>query len=247
MSTETIPTRSNGQTIDQTWYNLLMTVLGTDFVPRTAGGVPTADVGNIGTATYPWIRAYIDTGYWAVGDVKLHHTYNALVVAGEGWMLCDGRQITQSAYDTEHGSGHWVTYIGSSPIANLYLPNFTGRYSVGKATTPQTGSSAITAVGNASNLSSLTHTHTVAHNHQWYKDGGTNAGSTYNTSGTQIPVTLAAAVGNVVAAMNSSLANMSRLSDAWTSTSTPTTDTGTLTAGNIQPDSIEITHYMRII
>ena len=157
MATDTLPTRTNGQTIDQTWFANLQAVLGTDFVPRNSSGVATDLAGNLGEAALRFLTAKIAAGYWAPGDYKMHNSYNGAVPAGEGWMLCDGRQVTQAAYDTEHGSGHWATYITqggtlSCPLLNLHLPDFTannGILPVGAATTPQDGSGAITRTGNA--------------------------------------------------------------------------------------------------
>lgn len=51
MSLDTIPTRSNDQTIDATWYNILQDVLSDDVVPRT-GGVPTDNAGACGTTAF---------------------------------------------------------------------------------------------------------------------------------------------------------------------------------------------------
>lgn len=59
MATDTIPARSNGQTIDENWFNLLRTVLGVDHVPRNSSGVATAVGGSLGSATYPWLKLFL--------------------------------------------------------------------------------------------------------------------------------------------------------------------------------------------
>lgn len=59
MATDTIPARSNGQFIDENWFNLLRTVLGVDLVPRNASGVATAVAGSVGSSTYPWSKFYL--------------------------------------------------------------------------------------------------------------------------------------------------------------------------------------------
>lgn len=246
MSTETVPDRSNGQTIDQTWYNLLKSIIGGNFVPRNASGVATADGGTLGDSTYTWMRAYITTGYWSLGDIKLHHSYNGAAPIGHGWMLCDGRQVTSATYNTEHGANTFATYIVSTPFLNLFLPNFTSRYPVGKAATTQDGSIAITAVGNVSNTSNLSHAHTVAHNHQYYHDVGSGGtGRTYDSSGAETNVSNAVSSGPNLACTGTAT-NITRMGDSYTKTATPTTSTD-LASANIQPDSIEVQYYMRII
>lgn len=52
MSTSTIPTRSNNQTIDQTWFNILQSALGGDIVARNSSGVATQNGGNLGSSAY---------------------------------------------------------------------------------------------------------------------------------------------------------------------------------------------------
>jgi hypothetical protein len=58
MSTSSIPTRANLQTIDQTWFNIIQNVLGVDFVPRNASGVAVDLAGNMGTLTFAWAALY---------------------------------------------------------------------------------------------------------------------------------------------------------------------------------------------
>jgi hypothetical protein len=59
VSADTIPARSNGQTINETWFNLIRSVLGVDLVPRNASGVATAVAGSLGSATYPWLKVFL--------------------------------------------------------------------------------------------------------------------------------------------------------------------------------------------
>lgn len=98
-------------------------------------------------------------------------------------MLCDGRTVSQAHYDTEHGSGHWATYVGSSPINGKNLPDFTGdKLAYGVAATTQDGSSPISTVG-ADGFD-------IGHVHEWYQytsDGiaGVNdLNKSYNSAGT---------------------------------------------------------------
>lgn len=59
MSTDTIPTRANDQTIDETWYNVIQDALGTDLVPRAANGIPGDAAGSLGSSSYLWLAAYV--------------------------------------------------------------------------------------------------------------------------------------------------------------------------------------------
>lgn len=207
MGNNTIPVRANSQVIDETWFNILISVMSGDLTPRL-GNAASANAGSLGNPALPFLRAAISAGYWAAGDYKYHNSYNGLCPAGEGWMLCDGRQITLANYDAEHGAGHFATFItgagGGTPILNKFLPNFStaqGRYAVGSPTTPQDGSIAITPVGNTA------HSAPIAF----------GAGTAINTS---------TAVPTVPVTVNTQLGNHNN---------------------NIQPDSIAVQVYMRII
>jgi hypothetical protein len=238
-----------GGRVQTSHVNQYFTALGLDFVPRNSSGTPTNIGGSLGSSTYKWLKSFVESGYWRAGDLKMHHTYNGTVVCGEGWMLSDGRVINQANYDTEKGAGHWATYVVSSPLDGKYLPNFTGRYGVGKATTTQDGTVAITTVGNASNQVDISHTHTVAnHVHQWLVDQGTSTNNaSYNSGGSQTNftfnttasgehiVTLQGAVSRVSGSYYTSLAGGQTSSSSGSSTQ------------SIQPDSVEVQYCMRII
>lgn len=58
MSNETIPARANGQAIDDSWFNLLRSVLNGSLFPRTAG-VATDQGGSLGDSSYRWLAAYL--------------------------------------------------------------------------------------------------------------------------------------------------------------------------------------------
>lgn len=167
MGSDTLVARTNGQTIDETWFNVIRSILSGDIFARNANGVVESLSGNLGSETYKFLKAHIASGYWKCGDLKIHNTYNGLTGCeiDQGWMLCDGRVIAGSSYDVEHGSGSWNTYIITSPLDGRYLPNYTNRYIVGASATTQTGTSAFTTVGNASHQININHTHTIAHTH----------------------------------------------------------------------------------
>jgi microcystin-dependent protein len=229
--------------------------------------VVTSLAGSLGNTLYKWSAGYIeqiflddsngvelrDRGYWQVGDIKIHHSYNGAAGPGHGWMLCDGRQITEAAYNTEHGSGTWSTYIGSSALTNKYLPNMTGKYPVGKATTPQDGSVAITGVGNASHQVDLQHTHTAtAHVHKWYKRNGTSTSDqSHDSNGSLTDIIdgsakTASSNGIEVSHAEVGVPTLGT-ADLYTDSKQPANANSLSTTQSIQPESIEVQYYMRIV
>jgi hypothetical protein len=173
-------------------------------------------------------------------------------------MLCDGRQITQANYNTEHGADTWTTFIGSSPLTNKYLPNLTGKYLVGDTVTSQDGTSTITSVGWTANTANLSHRHNVAaHNHVWYQpNNSATAGNTFDVSGsssTLLDTTLGAGSPLHIAVGDTSTSRIiigqslgGAFSSLYTNNASPQTDL-TLTSVSIQPESIKVQYYMRII
>lgn len=162
MGLNNLPTRANGQNVDETWFNRIKSALVGVFVPRTSLGVPEAEIGSVGTETYRWKKAFISSGHLFLGAIKMKYRYTSVSVPiDKGWMLCDGRIITEANYDAEHGAGSWVSHgVAASSIAGKYLPNFDAKYLrgvLGDATQTQDGNSAITTVGAAS--VSVGHTH----------------------------------------------------------------------------------------
>ncbi len=237
MSIERIPTRSDGQVIDESWFNTIIRSLVDYFVPRDTNGEAADFAGSLGTSSLRWLKAFISEGHWSVGDFKYHHSYNGTVDAGEGWMLCDGRTISQANYDTEHGSGHWATYVGSSLIDGKKLPNLTSKYLVGKASTTQDGSGTITPVGNTS------HQVNLAHNQKVYSvvNSVTSSDTVYDSSGNPVTITQQAGktgVGNY---------QLSATEQAFLPTTLMYGDSQLSATQSVQPDSIEVQIYMRII
>lgn len=265
MSTDTIPSRTNGQIIDATWFNVIQSVLGGNFVPRVSAGSATTEAGSLGDGTFNWLKAFIQSGYWTAGDIKIHHSYNGAAPPGHGWMLCDGRQITQANYEAEHGAGTWNTYVGSSPLANKYLPDFAnagqGRYPMGASTTTADGSVAIPSAGNADHNVNLSHYHTVdPHGHKWYHGTGsqTTSDTTFDSNGNAINVptsgtTKNAGVGGFASAeyyagdSNASLDHNPGACDLYTDQVAQPNTTTSLGVNYVAPDSIKVQYYMRII
>lgn len=222
MSTESIPTRKPRQTIVQAWLNLIRSVVAVDIVPRATGGGPLANAGPLGSSTYKYKRAYVFVGYFGPGDIEFMYDYNGTLTVPEGWMLCDGRQITESNYNTEHGSGKWATYIGSSPLNNKYLPNLNNKF-LQYGSNTQDGSSALTFVNNAGHIKNATHNH------------GTKNTSVFSTSNT---------VGGWTSP--GSLYFQGLATDPVTHSHGYTANNATLNV-SIKPESIACRAYMRII
>lgn len=51
---DSIPTRSDGQTITADWSNLFKRVLSQDFLPRNSSGVVTDKAGSLGSSSFNW-------------------------------------------------------------------------------------------------------------------------------------------------------------------------------------------------
>lgn len=58
MGLGTIPARLNGQTIDETWFNLIRTVLAGDLVPRTSGAAVLDLSASLGSTTFTYLAMY---------------------------------------------------------------------------------------------------------------------------------------------------------------------------------------------
>lgn len=216
--------------IQKTHVNKFQTALAGDILARNTSGVPTDESGNLGSAAIQFLRAYVKTGAWVVGDTKTHHSYNGLCPPGEGWMLCNGNIVNQANYDSEHGAGHWATYIGTSPLNGKYLPNMDSRYVCYRNATAQDGTVAITQVGNALNAINLQHTHvTPSHTHGFAHDHGIAAGTDFGGVGTGKAYLTTAA------------------STSTTDGTSPTINNSLSASQSIAPDSIEFQLYMRII
>ena len=197
MGNNTLETKSAGQTISQDDVNQYKTAMNGDLVPRNTSGAPTTDGGNLGNSTYAWKKADITTGYLFPGQVIMFHDFNGTLTPGQGWMKLNGDVVNSTTYDAIHGAGSWTTYIGSSSLSGLNLPDSTDKYPVGTASTAQDGSSPITYDGNASNQIDFSHTHTMntLHNHKWHRSdnvAGNLDFSTFTSAGAEQSYTRAA-------------------------------------------------------
>lgn len=238
MGSGALPTRADLDVMDAAWWNAFQDAIKGDFVPRDASTAVAGDYeASLGSALFRWKRLNVKSGHFSVGDIKYRHSYNGLTSPGAGWMLCDGRQITEANYDAEHGAGAWAEQIGTSSLEDKFLPNLIARYAVGKAATSQDGSIAITPVGNTSHLINL------RHGHQWYQNNGAGSHDTvYDSNGaaTTLSSTFTSNLsGNYYWIRYAQQVNTT-FNSAWS-------DKQLGTAVNIQPESIEAQPYMRII
>jgi len=246
--------------------NQYATALEGDQVPRNTSGVPTANAGSQGTSALPYLKTHVSSGYWSAGDMKMHHSYNGAVGPGQGWMLCNGRTITEANYDAEFSAGDFATFIGSSPLLNKDLPDMDNKYPVGADATTQDGSAPLTFVGNATHQINIQHSHTinshthivVAHNHQWVDEAGaTSNDSTWDINGNALILPQGAdkTTGGRHVHNSSTDGDVQVLGDSWTENEAPLTgtqsDSGTdnqlSTTQSVQPESLQVQYFMRII
>jgi len=193
------------------------------------------DTYDLGTSTKRWSTIYskkiiTNIGQWQVGNIKQRYSYNNTVPVEQGWMLCDGRQVTIANYDAEHSSGSWTTYIGSSvgasPIANLYLPQLCNNYlPIGASATSEAGTSALSTFGLVSTNNNIT---IAAHSHTY------NISHTHNVISTT--VSFISADYDVLYANNNS----------YSSGATSTSVTPAVTF-DVTPKSSKVQYYMKII
>ena len=257
MGTSNIPEASDGQPIADTDHNSIRGALIGDQVPRNASGTATANEGDCGTETYPYKRANITTGYLFAGMIMAFHDYNALLGGGQGWMKCDGSVINETNYNALHGAGSWATYIGTSPLDSKYLPAMNDKYLVGATNTTQAGTGALTFVGNTAHSYTVgTHNHSIPdHYHTWYVPRtGTSDDQSY-LSGVLNDIHEvskgAGAYGVVVAAAAAVALKLDGSTDGLSTSVQSTASQVTNTEGghnvDVQPESLEVEYWMRII
>jgi hypothetical protein len=184
-------------------------------------------------------------GGYGIGEVFWVHTYNGIIAARAGCMKCDGRIINEANYDAEHTTD-WADDVGTTALDGKYLPNLVGKYPLGASTTTQTGATAITAVGNASHQVNLQHTHTgPSHNHMWYnEDGSGNDAKSFSSGGGSQDLNIADDGGTGIARSSGNTFSDDLYTDM---AGTGATGNGGSTTQNVQPESIELVPYMKIV
>lgn len=252
---------NDGDTITADLFNQYFQAFRGNIVPRNSSGVPTDLAGTLGESAKRFLKAFIASGYWNCGDIKYHEDFGGTKPVGQGWMKADGRVVNQTNYDTEHGAGAWATYIVSSCLDGVTLPDFDNMYAVGETTSSQWGD----AVGNSSHQINIAHTHTMPHTHstpnhvhkifEW--TDFSNDAEIYNSSGNANSMSKAANSSTTaqwvvdVGDPDNALAE-----DAYTnnsgggttgSASSSTTSSELSSTQSIQPRSIKLGVYVRII
>jgi len=190
-----------------------------------------------------------------VGAVTWVHDFNGLINPPEGFMKANGQLCNEANYDSEHGAGTWDLEVGTSPLDGLYLPNLVSKYAVGSSTTPQTGETPIPSVGNTSHEIAFTHTHTANHNHKWYESNGNNAhDQTYNSGGAAVTLPeilkhpTSGGPYNLLLSTSVSFGYAANtINDSYTDNDSTTSSTGSVATKNIQPESIALIPYIRIV
>lgn len=150
---------------DAEHWNKINDALSGDILPRDADGVASAGAGELGTSTFPFLRAEIISAYCYGGFLIPWYDYAGAVPLPQGYMLCNGDQVTRVKYNEQHRSSisdtfdYWATYVESSPVENLYTPDMRDRHLKGTTGTLQSGITAITPSGNIGNTINLSHNH----------------------------------------------------------------------------------------
>lgn len=189
-----------------------------------------------------------------VGEIRMMHTFNTTLSLPRGWMKCNADVVNQVNYDALHGGGAYTTDgIAASPLLNKNLPSALSKYPVGVSTTAQTGASAITYVGNASNQVNLSHDHTVEfHNHLWYDETGTNvADNSFDINGATIPIAQDSDAGGAgdygIQVVQKDNVALHLGQNFYTNNANPDTNTNLSTTQSIQPHSFEVIYLIKVI
>ena len=255
MGTGSFTDQNDGEVADAVDVQQLIDAGKGDLVPRNSSGVATANAGDLGTSTYPFKKAHITTGFFCAGMIMPIHDFNGTITPGQGWMKCDGSIINETNYDAIHGAGSWDTFIGSSALDGKYTPNMNNKYLVGVTNTTQTGASALTSVGNASHASSAaSHSHSLPnHNHIWYGSTGDSAtdDATYDSNSSSSNITATSKTGGEYIQVGSGAGLGLKNDDGnnlYTSIDIGQSNTGLASpAVNVQPESIQVEYWIRII
>jgi len=251
MGSGTLTDATDGTTAAADAVNQYRSALVQVLFPRNVSGVVADLAGEIGSSSIEWLKAHIASGYWKLGDIKPHHTYNGAAPIDQGWFPCLGGVINETNYDAIHGAGAWDIYVVSSALDGLYSPDMTGKYLVGAAATAQDGTGALTFTGNASNQTDIAHTHTgPEHGHQWYESNATTeSDQTFDTGGNLEVITTGSTktAGNVAIESEAAQVNPPGADMHTSHAGTGLTGSGGSGTQDIQPESLEVIYYLRII
>lgn len=257
MGNNSLATKSLGQVIAPEDPNQYKQALSGDLFPRNSAGEVGNETASLGSDSVKFKSLHVATGQWVAGDIKLHHSYNGLLSPGQGWFPCLGALINESAYDAIHGAGSWDNYIGVSALDGKYAPGSNDTYFVNKASTPQTGSTAMTKEGNASHLANIDHAHTMgSHNHQVIDFRGSGLTTRlYDVSGARYSITTmnkgsGRGFEASLSGADSVVENATNGGAAYTSMDGQLTSTSNMNGSNlknIKPDSYAVQYWIRIV
>lgn len=150
---------------DEEHFNNVQQAMSEDILPRNVDGDPEDLAGDIGTPTFPWLKLSVKTGHLAAGFIIPFYDYDGLLSLPHGYMICNGDQITRSAYNNQHRTSltdttdYWATYVNSSPFEDLYLPGGDGRFLMGSVDPTHDGLTPVPESGNPSSQIDLSHDH----------------------------------------------------------------------------------------
>lgn len=144
---------------DQTNFNNVHTAIAGDVVPRNASAVATDKAGDLGTELYQWKTGHVVVGYVPTGTIMPFYDFGGTLATPQGWMVCDGSLVSSTTYDSQHASGDWVEYVGSSEFEGLYLPSMNNKFVSGTSGATEAGTTPLADVGNAASSLNLAHTH----------------------------------------------------------------------------------------
>lgn len=238
MGDNTLVSVSNGDKAIAETVNQYTTALKGDLIPRDSSSIATNEGGNLGSESARWLKAFIESGCFSVGDIKPHHTFNGAAPIGQGWFPCNGDVINQVNYDAIFSEGDWDKYVIASLLDGKYSPNLVDKYLIGSNTTTETGDTEILPVGNSGNATDLSHTHQDSgHSHQWRIGAGYSGRLVNNT-----------AVGDALT-WNSggSYINYNAGIDGHVQFTSTETESALSSTTDIQPESIRTIYLIRIV
>lgn len=244
MGENTLEEQINSETVASSDVNQFRTALLENHVPRNSSGSPEDEAGSLGSSSLKWFKTHIQGGCWSAGDIKPHHTFSGAAPITNGWFPCNGSIINQENYDILFGENAWDDHIKSSPLEGRYSPSMLSRYIKGSSDTTQDGNALITQVGFDNHLLNFAHIHTSpAHQHQWH----TNTAFGYSLLNRTTPshYNMSFAYGGAKKDFTVNAGGFSGF--YYTENETVSTDYQSIESKTIQPHSIEVIYYIRII
>lgn len=131
MGVEVIATRSDGQTILQSWFNVFKSVLDGNVVPRDSTGTPVDGAGSLGDGTYNFLKLFVGL---AASGLSIEESAGTMIIKvggttvasfnGSGFVFLDGSiAYTKLAQQNFQKSSSCGNYSSSSP-SHTPITNF---------------------------------------------------------------------------------------------------------------------------